>query len=146
MKELKDIVLKIGDVVYFEDDTAILQFDWENNLTIEEWNKARHSNEQIIKIERPIYETIYEAPKEILDKKEKKYLENFLIPFRKQIKWVAKNTAYGEEYLAFLEIAIKEYGKNTDYINMPSFKKDKYYKGMELNKEYTLDELRLFKE
>lgn len=85
------------------------------------------------------------AQKEILDKEEKEYLEAVIRPFRKQTKWIAKKTAYGEEHLAFLEIAIKEYGKNTDYINMPSFKKDTMYKGMELDKEYTLEELGLFK-
>ena len=68
--ELENIVLKKGDMVYFENDMTIIEFDWENNLTIEEWNKLRRSNEQIIKIERPRFETIYKAPKQILDKEE----------------------------------------------------------------------------
>lgn len=137
--ELKDIVLKKGDVVYFEDDTAILQFDWENNLTIEEWNKARHSNKQIIKIERPRLETIYEAPKEILDKEEKKYLEAMVRPYPRDVI-IKKMCGYFNHYIV---IEFKDSNNIRFPITLNSFQFQ--YEGMELNKEYTLDELGLFK-
>lgn len=145
--ELKDIVLKKGDIVYFESNCNFptsFVIDVKSGLTVERYCEIIEIEEwkpKIIKIERPIkYKTIYEAPKEILDKEEKEYLENFLRPFRRKVMYISKNMwSVGREYI------IIWLSFNED-ISLPSFKKDKMYKGMELDKEYTLEELGLFKE
>ena len=133
--ELKDIVLKKGDKVYFSDGDM---YDISNT------HNGRNASEvfldyTITKIERPIkYETIYETPKQILDKEEKEWLEHCLIPFKNRIVDIQK-LKYGEnrEYLSF----DFNYG---EIVRLPLFAKNTMYKGMELDKKYTLKELGLF--
>ena len=79
----------------------------------------------------------YKEP--ILDEEEKKYLSAVIKPFRNRTEVIAKLLDCGEkrEYIAV--------GCNTiqDSFSLPSFEKGTMYKGMELNKEYTLEELGL---
>ena len=137
--ELKDIVLKKGDIVYLKSGAVIFVNPEMNRIC------ASMFGNEVLKIERPVkYETIYEAPKEILDKEEKEYLEAVIRPFRDRIKCIKKITTrnvapYTEE--EFIAIFLDK-----EAITLPFFKKDTRYKGMELEKEYTLDELGLFKE
>lgn len=134
MKELKDIVLKEGDRVIWSDGVKII-YDGSEVRTSEYTEYI----DEIIKIERPVkYETIYEAPKQMLDKKEKEWLENFLRPFKFNIIYIEKYISLSKNYY------IKIYFNAFDSIQLPEFEKDKYYKGMKLNKEYTLKELGLF--
>lgn len=93
---------------------------------------------RIIKIERPInYNIIYEE-EDILDEVEKKWLGDFVRPFRNNVKCIIKYRLY-DESLEWLNIQFKE---DVD-IELPCFKSNKMYKGMEVNKEYTLEELEL---
>lgn len=135
--ELKDIVLKKNDIVYYDDDYLVVE-----GL---EGKTADEVEGFVSKIERPVkYETIYEASKEILDKEEKEWLENFLRPFIKARIRVIKSAYFdyvGEYGYEELTIMIEDCE-----VNLPPFSKDIMYKGMELNKEYTLEELGLFKE
>ena len=79
----------------------------------------------------------YKEP--ILDEGEKKYLRAVINPFRNRTEVIAKLLDCGEkrEYIAV--------GCNTiqDSFALPRFEKGTMYKGMELNKEYTLEELGL---
>lgn len=80
-------------------------------------------------------------PKPILDDKEKEYLSNVIRPFRDQVIAIAKRSAnYGE----FIDIMIDE-GEIGDCGNiyLPYFKPGKMYKGMKVNREYTLEQLGL---
>lgn len=133
--ELKDMILKRGDIVTYKlGGSFVITGDGDFNL--EEIDYSR----DIGKIERPIkYETIYEASKEILNKEEKEYLENFLRPFNDKVKSISIYDCGGDIYCLIIDIF------NQSEIDLPVFKKDKYYKGMELEKEYTLEELGLFK-
>lgn len=85
---------------------------------------------------------IIKIPKIILEEAEKEYLSNVIKPFRKRVIMITK----------------RQYSPNTDYISisyldiedscqfrleLPIFKKGTMYKGMELNKEYTLEDLGL---
>ena len=80
-------------------------------------------------------------PKPILDKEEKKYLEAVIRPFRKKISYVLKDEMrIFDNY--YNSIAI--YLKSGEIISFPNFEKGTMYKGMKLNKEYTLEELGLF--
>ena len=135
MKELKDIMLKEGDKIYFDDGSYMVNLMSRKII-------ALINITDIAKIERPVkYETIYEAPKQILDKEEKEYLEAVIRPFRDRVISLHKLEICirGKEWIS-IDI------KNDGSIHLPLFDKGTMYKGMELNKEYTLDELGLFKE
>ena len=75
--------------------------------------------------------------KEILDEKETEYLSAIIKPFRNNLEFIIKYSAIDEEYII---IHLKKGG-----IALPNFKKGAMYKGMELNKTYTLKELGLEK-
>lgn len=94
----------------------------------------------IVKVERPTYETVFERKAEILDDTEKNYLRSVIRPFRDRIKYIRKITFSDGD--AKISIKIKE-NIHTWYIELPPFKKDVMYKNMEPNKEYRLEELGL---
>lgn len=93
---------------------------------------------RIIKIERPInYKTIYDE-EEILDEVEKKWLGNFVKPFRSKIYDIVKYRLHDNSG-EWLQIRMKD----SPDIDLPYFKLNKMYKGMKINREYTLEELGL---
>ena len=76
--------------------------------------------------------------KEILNYKEKEYLSSFIKPFRDRVKYISKYfNANANDYFISIEY------KNDLDMNFPYFLNKKMYKGMELNKKYTLKELGL---
>ena len=78
-----------------------------------------------------------EAKEPILDEVERKYLSGVIRPFRDRIRFIEKNNySTGRE---FIYIETKDY----EGMSMFPFEPNKMYKGMELNKEYTLKELGL---
>ena len=92
---------------------------------------------KIIKIEEPIYQTVYEHKEEILDEAEKRYLRGVIRPFRARMKYIMKED---------INYATKEYIRidlGREMINLPKFDSGSMYKGMKLNKGYTLEELGL---
>lgn len=82
-----------------------------------------------------------EIEKPILDKVEKRYLENLLSPFKDKVVYVNKTESLDKQE-EYLNICLDE--EDDDCIDLPYFKKNTMYKGMELDKEYTLKELGLF--
>ncbi len=73
---------------------------------------------------------------EPLDKVEKKYLSEVIRPFRKEVTAIRKIEApAGGEYISIL---LKD-----DGMCLPCFKKGRMYKGLELEKRYTPEELGL---
>lgn len=126
--------LKNGQVV-FVDKSSTYGFD-----SIDEQLRFFNDNVSIVKVERPVkYETVFERKEEILDKTEKEYLANVIRPFRHKIKTIEKTTRISVSSLCYLNILLE----NNDMANLPDFKKNSMYKGMEENKEYTLKELGL---
>jgi hypothetical protein len=94
----------------------------------------------IIKVERPVkYETVFERKEEILDETEKRYLASVIKPFKNKIETIEKTIKIGDSSLCYLIMLLK----NNDMANLPNFKKNSMYKGMETNKKYTLKELGL---
>jgi hypothetical protein len=78
----------------------------------------------------------YVAP--VLDDIEKKYLSDVIRPFKNRVKTIRKAKCDGKY---FIEINMKQ---NYDNACLPFFStKSGMYKGMELNKRYTLNELGL---
>lgn len=77
-----------------------------------------------------------EYKQKLLDKIEKKYLSEVIRPFRKEVTVIKKlGTPAGKEYIL---IILKD-----DCMSFPSFKKGRMYKGLELEKRYTPEELGL---
>ena len=138
MKKLEDIVLQKGDIVEFEDGT-----DWTvfgiGGYTAEK--VYRELDKSIKSIKRPVkFETIYEAPHEILDKEEKEWLEHFLRPFRNKVQYIVKHKADDITNGEFIYVKLAD-----DCVWLPYFEVNTMYKGMKADKQYTLEELALFK-
>lgn len=91
---------------------------------------------------------IYEEP--ILDKQEKKYLENFLRPYTKRFGKITITKAHfcsGDFSIVISFFAFKDDDYITDNLSLPYFSKSEHmYDGMESDKSYTLEELGLFEE
>lgn len=78
----------------------------------------------------------YKPP--ILDDVEKAYLSAVIKPFRKRIKYFRKINHSSVNNDQFLCIVLAG-----DRCGLPNFKKGTMYKGMEVDKDYTLEELGL---
>ena len=85
---------------------------------------------------------IYEEPP-ILDDEEKVYLSAVIKPFKKRIIGIIKNKSdsyFGKGLYLYIEILLNNY----DAITLPLFSsKSPMYKGMEIDRRYTLKELGL---
>ena len=79
---------------------------------------------------------------EILDEKEKKYLTNVIKPYRNRI-YSIKKCAY-QGFIEYICIYVyDDLNSKVECVTLPNFKKGCMYKGMELCKAYTLEELGL---
>lgn len=77
--------------------------------------------------------------KPILDKEEKEYLKAVIKPFKKEVIGIVKReTGYDNEEYINIQMEC-----GFDAFSLPNFKKGTMYKGMILNKEYTLKEFGL---
>ena len=85
---------------------------------------------------------LVKIPKSILDDAEKEYLSNVIKPFSDRIIYIVKHDYTLGEYI---EMYLRHYddGCSGYSIVLPYFKKGTMYKGMEIDKEYTLAELGL---
>lgn len=97
-------------------------------------NKDLYTNkflDQEIEIEVP----------ELLTPKEKDYLKGVIRPFKEVVDYIVKER---DDYniKEFIVIRIC----NGEYITLPHFNFNEYYKNMEVCREYTLEELGLFEE
>lgn len=79
-----------------------------------------------------------EIEQPILDKSEKRYLENVLRPFKDRVAYVDKEDYGTKKEFIHIEII------NDIELDFPNFEKGTMYKGMDSNKHYTLEELGLF--
>ena len=82
---------------------------------------------------------IVKIAKSILDDAEKRYLSALIKPFRESVVAIIK--CKYDDYNEFIQIEVNQ--ERYEYIDLPNFKKDIMYKGMEIDKGYTLEELGL---
>ena len=82
---------------------------------------------------------IVKIPKPILTEKEKDYLSSVIKPFRDSVVAIIK--CKYDDYYEFIQIEVNQ--ERYEYVNLPNFKKDIMYKGMEIDKGHTLEELGL---
>ena len=131
----KDMKLQKGDILTYmfpmKGSTIINTVNGWNGLSIQEFENK--SSYKVLKVERP--QTIYEF-KEILDEKEKEYLSAVIRPFKNRVDYIKKFDITGKEFICI-------YLKTDEDIDFPYFKKGTMYKGMKIDKKYTLKELGL---
>ena len=85
---------------------------------------------------------IIKLPKPILNETERKYLSAVIKPFRDKVISIAN---YYEESIDndFIEIEVKNYCNENQYVSLPYFKSGTMYKGMQIGERYTVEELEL---
>ncbi len=141
--------LKDGDIVTYQDKTKAINTknrlinecgsvcflsDYNEDLTRKEEN-CKHLN--IIKVERPTgYETVFKRKEDILNEAEKKYLSGVIRPFRNEVRGIIKEKLNDKNWISI------DF-KNDACMDFPNLKKKDDYKGMEVGKLYSLEELGL---
>lgn len=87
---------------------------------------------------------------DILDKVEKEYLGNVIRPFKNRVRYIIKENWPDLSCTENIAIAINSIENSscisTEYIAFPIFKQGTMYKNMQVDKQYTLEELGLFLE
>ena len=79
-----------------------------------------------------------------LNNAEKKYLRAVIKPFRDQVRSITKNPKMnGKGEYIVIDIGFQLENRHKFFMFFPDFKSNTMYKGMELGKEYTLEELGL---
>lgn len=137
----------IGTKVTFENGKVLVKDDedrYENSKTYrhnEDLDGIKDNSDygRIIKIEEPEYTTVYASKVEILDEVEKRYLRGVIRPFRDKVKTIKKGTLNinDEQYISI------NFENTANNFALPNFKKGTMYKGMGVDKKYTLEELGL---
>lgn len=116
------------------------EIDKLSNKVQEEYSKVISNRDKVNYLKEQLKQLKEESKKEknkpILNEEEKEYLSVVIRPFKDKVKYIAK---YGDSRLEF--ISIKLVGDSA--MLFPYFKKGTMYKGMELEKQYTLKELGL---
>lgn len=124
------ITYKNGDILIKDGHNS-----YENEIIARETNNIEREN--IIKIEEPQYNTIYEHKPEILDKDDKRYIKSVIRPFKDKVKYITKTSRdLGRE---FISITLND----NFIINLPFFAKGTMYDNMEVDKLYTLEDLNI---
>lgn len=112
-------------LMYWSDISQI----WENSNAI---GNLLTGDIKIVKLSKPI-----------LTEKEKEYLSAVIKPFRDRILHIYKFELSGYEGIG-IDLKFPKVEKNeNDAMTLPSFEIGTMYKGMELYKDYTLEELGL---
>ena len=112
-------------LMYWSDISQI----WENSNAIVDLLTGKY---EIVKLSKPI-----------LTEKEKEYLSAVIKPFRDRIIHIYKFELSGYEGIG-IDLKFPKVEKNNeDAMTLPSFEIGTMYKGMELGKDYTLEELGL---
>lgn len=134
LKKGDKCTLKNGAVVFFGHECNY-RF---NNLD-EQLRYACNDNASIVKVERPThYKTVFERKEEVLDAAEKRYLSDVIRPFKNRVKYIYKEQSYANKNKEFIGIVLEK-----DTLDLPYFAAKTMYKGMELGRNYTLEELGL---
>ena len=131
------LLVKTADNYYRENSPNGRFRDYKNLKELKD-NFGVFNLGKIIKIEEPEYKTVYESKVEILDETEKRYLRGFITPFKDSIETIRRLYSPTKEK-DYIQIRYKD-DRPT---NFPYFESNTMYKCMELNKNYTLEELGL---
>ena len=84
---------------------------------------------------------VVKIPKQILDDVEREYLSAVIKPFRDKVKWIKKYSSPTENF-EYIRISYRDHNYS-NVLNFPDFKVGTMYRGMKLDKLYTLKELEI---
>ena len=127
IEKYKDIVLKNLDACSID---TLLRGKMVNGYC--EGFKCEGCGERVLKW------LLEEAKEPVLDDVEKEYLSAVIKPFRKMIAYIVKAQDFDDG-----KQCIRIILQNGDGMHFPYLDDDAMYKGMEVNKEYSLEELDL---
>lgn len=130
----KRIVNKTANKIVHMEDFSHLSFNLCNFR--EDLTNTNGCEYDIVKIYSAEYKTVF-SKEEILNEAEQKYLSDVIRPFRDKVKYIYKGQEWSN-IKEFIHIELKE-----DALDLPYFKKGTMYKGMEIDRKYTLKELGL---
>lgn len=116
------------------------EIDKLSNKVQEEYSNVISNRDKVNYLKKQLKELIKESKKEenkpILNEEEREYLLTVIRPFRNKIVSISKEDCCNED--CFINVELEN-----DALIFPYFKKETMYKGMELEKQYTLKELGL---
>jgi hypothetical protein len=134
MKEVANLLgVELEEEFYIKECIGTYQFTYDGlyyRLDNYNWRRSHHLEDLLAGKETLI--------KDILTKQEKEYLSAVIRPFRDRVNYIKKKLGANYNYLM---MSTKLDDDNNEYSPMPSFKSRTMYAGMELEKEYTLEEL-----
>lgn len=132
----KNYRIAAGDVIRFKKHGEIIVGKNTANIgkTIQELENKY--NDKILLVKSPKRYTLIFRKAEILDEAEKRYLRAVIRPFKKEVRYIEKTEGFGGTYINIM--------LETDNIALPWFDDKEMYKGMKLDKAYTVKELELY--
>lgn len=131
----KRIVNKTANEIVHMEDFSNLSFnlcDFREDLT-----NINGCEYDIVKIYSAEYKMVF-SKEEILDKAEKKYLANVIRPFKNRVEYIYKQQSCANKNQEFIGIILEK-----DELKLPYFTAGTMYKGMEIDRNYKLEELNL---
>ena len=133
----KEYQIGAGDIIKFKKHGEIIVGKGKSyiGMTIQELENKY--NDKILEVKRPTqYKTTF-IKKEILDEAEKRYLIAVIRPFKDKVTHIEKLNGWRGYYISITL-------ENHDGVNLPYFRGNKMYKGMEFAKQYSVKELGLY--
>lgn len=119
------------------------EIDKLSNKVQKEYSEVISNRDKVNYLKKQLGELIKESKKEenksILDDEEKEYLRGVIKPFKNRIKYINLEKLCNKDDIVYMVFHLK----SSDSMILPRFKKGTMYKNMEVNKEYTLEELGL---
>lgn len=129
IEKYKDIVLENLDVCDIESRLRIMNNGFCSGHSCEDCE------------ERFLKWLLEECKDPVLDEVERKYLSEVIRPFKNYVTGITKIKGEYEKGKQYIRIIVNKY--MTEYMNLPYFEENTMYKCMEVNKEYSLEELGL---
>lgn len=127
----------------YDEDLILKNGQYKDDFTIDKIYSARNTIAFLLNdIDKMDLKLIWERLNPILDEAERKYLRAVIKPFRNSIQYIMKRMSPTGEVEDIL-IKHNDTAIRHDCFCLPSFPKGAMYEGMELRKQYTLEELGL---
>lgn len=120
---------------------------YSEGITIEEFANAvrdvfyKHSEKEYEDFEHLLEWLFAEHKEPILTRQERAYLSAVIKPFRDKVNSITKITERWNSENICIYVNNDGKGKCDDVVFLPQFETGTMYKGMEKNKEYTIEEL-----
>ena len=112
----------------------VTDIEWARVRKVERYVQLYNFHDHGIRTPMNYYSLTTIHENKILDEVEKEYLYNIVKPFKNKVEYIVKHQEGANEYIS---IVVREEISTF----LPNFKKGTMYKGMELDRKYTLEEL-----